>query len=315
MVRFYGMQGIYVKAYNEKMIRVWNITAHQSKVINLQDQSSLDAITRQLTEGYYSTFRTYDGCTRVLGLKSHLRRLYDPVSMPAVSEPILRRQLITLLEPFRPDEARVRVVMTMQGQVYVALEPLKPISAEVYELGVRAETTKIQRNNPRLKSTAFIGASESERKHIGRKGIFEALLVKNGRILEGMTSNFFYVLRPERSEVKTTLAPDANPLAQVPASAGEGEILFTAHRDILLGVTRSIVIRLARGRGVDVQYQSLKLNQLSDVSEAFITSSSRGVVPVIQIDEVTIGQGSPGKITRMLRAAYDQYVLEYAEKI
>lgn len=293
-----------VKAYNEFMIRIWNFKANQREEINLRDRSSLDTIARQLPDGYYSTFRTYDESRRVLGLKSHLRRLYDPVSTPEVNEPILRRQLITLLKPFRPDEARVRVVMTKQGQVYVALEPLKPLSAEVYKIGVRAETTEIQRNNPRLKSTAFIGASESERKHIFQEGIFEALLVKNGRILEGMTSNFFYVLRAERNEER--------PLRRMQT---EREILFTTQRDILLGVTRKTVIHLARSRGLEVRYQSLKLNQVSDVTEAFITSSSRGVVPVIQINEITVGQGRPGQITRMLMTAYDHYVLEHAELI
>ena len=223
---------------------------------------------------------------------------------PEVDTSELRRQLITLLKPFRPDEARVRVVMTKQGHVYVALETLKPLSAGIYKIGVRAETTEIQRNNPRLKSTAFIGASESERKHIAQEGIFEALLVKNGRILEGMTSNFFYILRAGQNEPR--------PLRRMRTKR---EILFTAQRDILLGVTRKTVILLARGRGLEVRYQSLKLNQLSDVTEAFITSSSRGVVPVIQINEIPIGQGSPGQITQMLMTAYDQYVLEHAELI
>jgi len=59
----------------------------------------------------------------------------------------------------------------------------------------------------------------------------------------------------------------------------------------------------------------LKLSQLSDAAEAFITSSSRGVVPVIQIDEVTIGQGRPGQITQMLMSTYNEYVLEHAERI
>ncbi|HXQ34564.1 MAG TPA: aminotransferase class IV, partial [Anaerolineales bacterium] len=158
------------------------------------------------------------------------------------------------------------------------------------------ETTNIQRNTPRLKSTAFISASESERQHIAQEGIFEALLVKNGRILEGMTSNFFYMMN----------APD---------SSAQCEDLLTAQSDVLFGVTRKTVIHLARGRGLDVKYRSLKLDQLSDVNEAFITSSSRGVVPVIQIDDVMVGQGRPGRITRMLMSAYDEYVLENAEKI
>jgi len=66
---------------------------------------------------------------------------------------------------------------------------------------------------------------------------------------------------------------------------------------------------------LEVKYQTLKRDQLSEVDEAFITSSSRGVVSVIKIDEVTIGQGRPGEITRMLRSAYDKYVIAKAERI
>lgn len=69
--------------------------------------------------------------------------------------------------------------MTKQGQVYVAIEPLLPLPKEVYEKGVRVETTDIQRNTPRLKSTAFISASEIERQHIAQEGLFEALLTRD----------------------------------------------------------------------------------------------------------------------------------------
>ena len=288
------------------MINLYQMEKTEAISMTLPDISSLDAITRQLPSGYYSTFRTYDECTRVLGLKSHLRRLFDPVTMPDVSASELRRKLLSLLEPFRLGEARVRVMMTKQGQVYVAIEPLKSLLSEVYENGVRVETIKLQRSDPRLKSTVFISASESERRHIAQEGAFEALLVRNGRILEGMTSNFFYVMRSRASSsfvVKDT-----------PQSARR-DVLFTAQRDVLLGVTRRMVIHLARGRGLEVRYRALRLNQLLDVSETFITSSSRGVVPVVQIDNVGVGQRRPGPITQMLMSAYNDYVLEHAEKI
>jgi branched-chain amino acid aminotransferase len=184
-------------------------------------------------------------------------------------------------------------MMTKQGQVFVAIEPLKQLPREVYEKGVRVETTEIQRESPRLKSTAFISASDSQRKHLAQVGIFEALLVKDGKILEGMTSNFFYVVRRD----------------------GIPPHVCTAREDILLGVTRKTVIDIARGRGLEVKLQPLKREQLAAVSEAFITSSSRGLVPVIQIDDVTIGQGRPGPITKQLSAAYETYVIEKAEKI
>ena len=253
--------------------------------------ASLDEVTRQLPEGYYSTFRTFDGGTRVLGLTAHLSRLYQPVSAPEVDDLSLRRQLFALLERFRPEEARVRVMMTKQGQVYLAAEPLKPLPREVYEKGVRVETAALQRKSPRLKSTAFIRASDSERKHIAQEGIFEALLIKDGHILEGMTSNFFYV----------NAQREAN--------------LCTARDYILLGVTRQTIIEIAQGRGLGVVYQPLELVQLDGVSEAFLTSSSRGIVPVVQIDQVMIGQGKPGPITKELSAAYEAHVIDKAERI
>ena len=106
------------------MIQAWQITLTHNFKLSLPS-ASLDAITRQLPEGYYSTFRTFDGGRRVLGLSDHLRRLYEPVPAPEVDESFLRRQLSALLEPYRPGEARVRAMMTKSGKVYLALEPLK----------------------------------------------------------------------------------------------------------------------------------------------------------------------------------------------
>jgi branched-chain amino acid aminotransferase len=76
-----------------------------------------------------------------------------------------------------------------------------------------------------------------------------------------------------------------------------------------------MVIRAARGRGAEVRYSPLKLNQLSVVKEAFITSSSRGIVPVVQIDDVVIGEGRVGETTKMLMSAYDEYVRSHAEAL
>ena len=82
------------------MINLYQIQKDQIRSVTLPDMSSLDAITRQLPEGYYSTFRTYDGSARVLGLSSHLQRL------PDVDASLLRRQLLlssalNLLDPLR----------------------------------------------------------------------------------------------------------------------------------------------------------------------------------------------------------------------
>src|SRR5215471_4499218 len=131
------------------MIRTWQVAKTGIKDLNLSDSTSLDAVTRQLPEGYYSTFRTYDHCTRVIGLSAHLRRL------PNIDASALRRNLIQILEPYRPAEARVRMMETRHGEIYIAIESLRPFPPEIYKQGVRAETTSIQRHDPRIKSTAF----------------------------------------------------------------------------------------------------------------------------------------------------------------
>jgi branched-chain amino acid aminotransferase len=267
------------------MIRTWKITKNKHEEIAFSERSSFDVITRQLPEGYYSTFRTYDGGTRVLGLTSHLKRL------PNIDASSLRRHMKHLLEPYRPGEARVRVMQTGRGQVYIAIEPLKLLPSEVYQQGVRVETVEIKRESPRLKATAFIGQSESARRHLTQTNIFEALLIKNKKILEGMTSNFFFLFRTQRG------------------------VLHTAQHDVLLGVTRRNVIRVARGQGLEIRYVPLKVSQVSAINEAFITSSSRGIVPVIQIDDVIVGEGCPGEVTKQLMVAYDKNVLKMAEKV
>lgn len=276
------------------MLQTWRITPSQNIELEIQ-ASALDEVTRQLPGGYYSTFRTFDGGTCALGLSAHLRRLYEPVSTPEVDVSFLRRQLSALLEPYRPGEARVRAVMTKSGQIYLSIEPLKPLPRAVYEKGVRVETTELQRRQPRLKSTAFIRKSDSERKHIEQEGVFEALLVKDGNILEGMTSNFFYVVQRDARSVPPHVC--------------------TARENILPGITRETVIAIAQGSGLEVKYRPLRLDQLGVVEETFITSSSRGIVPVIQIDNVTIGQGTPGPVTKQLISSYEEYVIQNAEKL
>jgi branched-chain amino acid aminotransferase len=311
------------------MIRTWHITPSQTIDLDLQ-AASLDEATRQLPDGFYSTFRTFDGCRRVLGLTSHLQRLYEPVPAPEVDESLLRRRLLGVLEPFRPGEARVRAIMTREGHAFLAVEPLTPLPRQVYEQGVRVETTELQREHPRLKYTTFIGKSNSERKQIAEKGIFEALLVKKGKILEGMTSNFFYAKyhRTERNErrqgatnVVEARAASASQQAWLPAHDSHDAfrerevILGTAGDDVLLGITRETVIDIARDRGLEVKDEPLKRDQIGAIQEAFLTSSSRGVVPVVMIDQVAIGQGRPGPVTKALAGAYDAYVIEKAEPI
>ena len=273
-------------------IKVWELSSKRGALeLSLPDMSSLDALTRQLPQGYYSTFRTYDSGKCVLGLQAHLRRLYQPAILqkivPSVPVTVLRQNLANLLQKY-PENARVRLVITEMGQIYIMLTALIPLPEEIYSIGVKVITADVQRQTPRLKSTSFISASKSTRSQIANSKIFEALLVHNHFILEGMTSNFFYI-------------KDGN--------------LGTARRDILLGVTRRTVLRVARGSGLSIVYRPMKREQVPALTEAFLTSSSRGIVPIVQIDDVLVGEGIPGPIAKKLMGGYASYVMHHTEKI
>jgi branched-subunit amino acid aminotransferase/4-amino-4-deoxychorismate lyase len=258
-------------------------------------QNNLDEVSSQLPQGLYSTFRTFGSCEKVLGLKMHLDRLYEPASelgiLPSASKDELRKALTELLEAYRPGDVRVRVSLSLTdtpGQIFVAVEHLKLLDETFYQKGIKVVTTQAVRTKPRLKSTVFIQNSKEERQAILRAGIIEALIVKNEHILEGLTSNFYAVCNRK---------------------------IITSRYGILLGVTRRFVLRLARSAGIEIEYRPLNIHELPEIAEAFITSSSRGVVPVIAVNNIQIGDGRPGNVAKMLRSVYDVYVLKKAEHI
>ena len=80
---------------------------------------------------------------------------------------------------------------------------------------------------------------------------------------------------------------------------------------ILVGVTRTVVLRVARRSGLEVREEPLSAATIDEAEEAFITSSIREVVPVVRVDGRSIGSGRPGPVTSRLRELFDGYVAEY----
>ena len=253
--------------------------------------SSLDLITGSLPQGFYTTFSTLAHGTRVLGLQAHLDRLYHPAKEfklhTAVTETVLRQRIAEIVKDNLPHESRVRLILAKDsGEIFVLVQFFKSLPESVYSEGVHVITSTVERSDPRIKGTDFITKSAEQRKLVG-KDVFEILLTHNGKILEGMTSNFYGIIASEK--------------------------IVTAQKGILLGVTRRAVLRIARGQGMSIEYRSPRVGEKFD--EAFLTSSSRGVVPIISIDDVPVGQGRVGDWTKILSKAYQAYVQERSEKI
>jgi len=252
--------------------------------------NTLDEFTRELPQGLYTTFSTLSHGVRVLGFHAHLERLYVPAAelsiSPAVDAETLRSRIAVLVKINQPGESRVRLILTKNnGNIFICIQPFEPLPKTVYEDGVKVITVEMARQTPRLKDTGFISDSIEQRKQVG-KDAFEVLLTKSGCVLEGMTSNFYAV---------------------------NGSKLITARRGILFGVTRRVILRLARGLGMSIEYRAPALNE--KMTEAFLTSSSRGVVPIVSIDGRLVGKGKVGQWAGMLSKAYQAYVEERSEKI
>jgi len=97
-------------------------------------------------------------------------------------------------------------------------------------------------------------------------------------------------------------------------SEGPGENLFIVkdgrlltndeRQPILMGITRQSVLELAQDLGLEVVIRELRLNDLSSADEAFFTGTAAEVAPICQLDEVTIGDGRRGPITRNIQTAF-----------
>ena len=87
------------------------------------------------------------------------------------------------------------------------------------------------------------------------------------------------------------------------------EEIITPNRNILLGITRAHVIQIAKINGFKVVERDIPLGEMLQADEVFLTGTMKNVLPVIKIDEHTIGTGKPGKITMLLQQKYDDLEL------
>jgi len=96
----------------------------------------------------------------------------------------------------------------------------------------------------------------------------------------------------------------------------KGGELITHHADnqILSGVTRDMVLRLARKAGVKVAERPFNLLEAYDAAEAFITSTSANVLPVVSINDKPVGEGKPGPVSQKLLSLYLQHIYEQTGK-
>ena len=244
-------------------------------------QSLVDAF------GIYETVNAENG--RFFHLAWHLRRLGQSaevlgLDLPATLEEIGQwaRQLLATA---RGGNGLLRIV-AYGGDgshppvcgLYVRPHPDNP--AVFYEQGVAVVTSEGERFRPLAKSTNCL-AQAMARLRAKRLGAHEGLIVnRHGHVTEGSTSNI--------------LAVRAGVLLRPPAGSA------------LEGVTEGITLQLAGELGIALRQAALPLAEATTWDELFITSTNRRIMPVRQIDDVTL-PAAPGPVTRRLLQAFRDY--------
>ena len=171
-----------------------------------------------------------------------------------------------------PDEVKPTLVLFTQAKPGLADSPaaktgLKVISIEDIRWGRRD-----------IKTTQLLYPSMG--KMMAKKaGCDDAWMIEDGKVTEG-TSNNAYIVK------------------------GNKIITRELSTDILHGITRAAVLRFAREAQMEVEERSFTIDEAKEADEAFITSASTFVMPVVEIDGASLGDGTPGRVSKRLREIY-----------
>lgn len=237
--------------------------------------------------GVYESLQLANGV--IFAKESHLARLEHSahvigLPLPATLEVIGRWiDEVVAFEAVRAGTVRLFALGPDNGgapSAYIWVQPPTVHPPAFYTQGATAVTFEARRYLPEAKSLNSL-ASYMAQRHARASGVHEALLHHDGQLTEGSNSNLFAVI--------------------------DGELITPPATEVLSGVTRDIAVMLARRTGLPIREAPLLLSEMRRWSECFITSTSRHVMPVTQVDGEPIGEGAVGWFTTRLHASFEEY--------
>ena len=247
--------------------------------------------------GVFESIRTYD--RRPFAPGPHLERLARSAEqagiecrslIPRIGE-ILREGLAredtprgeVLIKPYITGGDLREEGRFPKPRLFVVFEPLHPTDPNQYQEGVALQPASMERPFPLIKSINYLFGYIPV---AGMEGVFETLYCPGGEITESSSSNFFLCV--------------------------EGKLVTAPVGRVLSGVTRGIVLHLAREGGFKVEERCPRVTELEKAEEAFLTGSLKEILGVVRIGGRRIGKGTPGPVTqhlhRLFRASLDRWV-------
>jgi len=253
-------------------------------------------------DGVFEGIRAYNGV--VFHLKEHIDRLYKSAHPIFLKIPLTKEQLTeAVLETLRKNNltnAYIRLVVTRgvgdlgldprkcpKATIIIITEPLLQLhSTEKVENGINTIITWVKRNpvdtaTHEMKSLNYLN-SILGKIEANNTGADEAIcLDKTGYVCEGVGENIFIVRDGK--------------LLTPPLSSGA-----------LDGITRALIIRLAKKLGIEVLERNITPNELFTADEAFFTGTAAEVAPIREVNKRVIGAGKPGPVTKRIMQEFEK---------
>ncbi len=250
-------------------------------------------------DGVFEGIRCYNG--RVFAMEEHVDRLYDSAKAIALTIPMAREEMASAVAwTCRANglkDGYVRLLVTRgvgtlglnpylceKPQIIIIAAQIQLYPPELYQNGLSIVTVGTMRNlpealNPRIKSLNYLNNILAKIEAINA-GCMEAVMLNaQGSVAEATGDNIF--------------ALRGNVLRTPPVTEGALE-----------GITRNVVMELARQQGLDVRETRMSRYDLYTADEVFLTGTAAEVIGVVNMDRREIGDGTPGPVTRALMKAY-----------
>jgi len=261
-------------------------------------------------DGVFEGIRAYNG--RVFKLKEHVERLFFSAKAILLKIPMSQKAVADAVrETCKRNGIRdgyVRLVVTRGAgtlgldpnrcknpQVIIIADKIQLYPKAFYEKGLDIVTVPTTRNhpnavNPAIKSLNYLNNILAKIEAINA-GCIEAIMLNAEGFVAECTGDNIFMMKGGR-------------LLTPPFAAGA-----------LQGITRGVVLDIAREMGVEVAEPNLTRYDLFNADECFITGTAAEVVPVVKIDGRPVANGRPGKMTKKFMAAYHQVANQTGEKI
>lgn len=251
-----------------------------------------------LGDGVYEVIPAYHG--HLFRFEEHMRRLQCSLDAIRLANPLTITQWQTLLSQLliengggnqsvylqvtrgaapQRDHAFPNVV---KHTIFAMTSPITPVPFEVAERGVAAITVDdVRWKLCNIKAITLL-ANVLARQEAVDHGCAEAIFVRDGWVTEGAAANIFIV---------------------------ENNVLLTPPKGqfLLPGITRDLVLELAQLNGIPCREENIEVPRLLQASEVWLTNSAREVIPVVRLDNTTIGNGQAGPLWRTMRQIYSDY--------